>query len=104
MQFNTTLGSAEMLELLWRINLIAEETPWAKKLKHVSENKISNGERVGAGRIDDLDAALATGGDIDVFQPHAAAPDDAELEGEELEVEIDAEEAASEELAENEQD
>lgn len=34
----------------------------------------------------------------------AAAPDDAELEGEELEVEIDAEEAASEELAENEQD
>ncbi len=67
---------ADVLEFLRGINLVAEEFPGAEELKEISKDKIADGEGIGIGRVNNLNAPPATFGYVDIFQPDAAPSDD----------------------------
>ena len=67
---------AEALKFLGIRRALAKRGVGSDELENIAKNKIPHGDRVGIGRIDDLNTALATGRHVDVFQSNPAAPDD----------------------------
>jgi hypothetical protein len=74
-------GVADALELGRFVGLVPEGNPGAEELKGGAEDEVADGQGVGVGGVDDLDAAFAAGVTIDVLDADAAAADDLEAGG-----------------------
>src|SRR4051812_17532302 len=70
---------ADALEFFRLVSALAKKFPRPQQLEHVAEDKITHRQRVGIGRVNDFDPAAATRGDVDIFQSHATATNDAKL-------------------------
>ena len=72
-ELHATLG-ANSFPFLRRIDSVAKQSPWPQQAEHVAEHEIRHRLSVGVGCIDNLNASLAAGGDVDVFQSNATTP------------------------------